>query len=202
MCYRMFAKTWPERSRRLFSSFDPVIQRVYNLFSWHRCACCILIWLRPYSNGIELFEQLINEEDGGMHRRHASPSIRDRGSQMSFTPQAGAASNLPGYGTSAIIAMDRSSSLSSGTSLPSGLHLSQAKSVNKGSERSLESVLHASKQKVTAIESMLRGLEISDKQNPSTLRSSSLDLGINPPALLAISLSMKSTWSSYHQLIL
>ena len=25
----MFAKTWPERSRRLFSSFDPVIQRVY-----------------------------------------------------------------------------------------------------------------------------------------------------------------------------
>ena len=29
MCYRMFAKTWPERSRRLFMSFDPVIQRVY-----------------------------------------------------------------------------------------------------------------------------------------------------------------------------
>lgn len=30
MCYRMFAKTWPERSRRLFMSFDPVIQRVYS----------------------------------------------------------------------------------------------------------------------------------------------------------------------------
>lgn len=148
MCYRMFAKTWPERSRRLFSSFDPVIQR------------------------------LINEEDGGLHRRHASPSIRDRSAQLSFTPQASAPSN---FGTSAIIAMDRTSSLSSGTSLSSGL-LSQAKTLGKGTERSLESVLHASKQKVTAIESMLRGLEVSDKQNPSTLRSSSLDLGVDPPS--------------------
>ncbi|GLU07854.1 hypothetical protein SLE2022_247940 [Rubroshorea leprosula] len=150
MCYRMFAKTWPDRSRRLFSSFDPVIQRI------------------------------INEEDGGMHRRHASPSIRDRNVQMSFTTQT--SSNLPGYGTSAIVAMDRSSSLSSGTSVSSGLLLSQAKSLGKGTERSLESVLHASKQKVSAIESMLRGLEISDKQNPSTLRSSSLDLGVEPPS--------------------
>ncbi|KAJ8749496.1 hypothetical protein K2173_025691 [Erythroxylum novogranatense] len=152
MCYRMFAKTWPERSRRLFSSFDPVIQR------------------------------LINEEDGGLHRRHASPSLRDRSSQMSFASQASAPSNLHGYGTSAIIAMDRTSSLSSGNSLSSGLLLSQAKSLGKGSERSLESVLHSSKQKVTAIESMLRGLEVSDKQNPSSLRSSSLDLGVEPPS--------------------
>ncbi|KDP26431.1 hypothetical protein JCGZ_17589 [Jatropha curcas] len=151
MCYRMFAKTWPERSRRLFSSFDPVIQRI------------------------------INEEDGGLHRRHASPSIRDRSAQLSFTSQASATPNLPGYGTSAIVAMDRTSSLSSGISLSSGL-LSQAKTLGKGTERSLESVLHASKQKVTAIESMLRGLEISDKQNPSTLRSSSLDLGVDPPS--------------------
>lgn len=73
--------------------------------------------------------------------------------------------------------MDRSSSLSSGTSLSSGLHLSQVKSLGKGAERSLESVLHSSKQKVTAIESMLRGLDLSDKHNSSTLRSSSLDLG-------------------------
>ncbi|KAB1208773.1 CLIP-associated protein [Morella rubra] len=151
MCYRMFAKTWPERSRRLFSSFDPVIQRI------------------------------INEEDGGIHRRHASPSIRDRGALTSLTSQSSAPSNLPGYGTSAIVAMDRSSSLQSGTSLSSGLLLSQAKSLSKGGERSLESVLHASKQKVTAIESMLRGLELSDKHN-STLRSSSLDLGVDPPS--------------------
>ncbi|KAK7336949.1 hypothetical protein VNO77_17503 [Canavalia gladiata] len=152
MCYRMFAKTWPERSRRLFSSFDPVIQR------------------------------LINEEDGGIHRRHASPSIRDRGALMSLPSQGSAPSNLPGYGTSAIVAMDRSSSISSGTSISSGILLSQTKSLSKGTERSLESVLHASKQKVSAIESMLRGLDLSDKHTSSSLRSSSLDLGVDPPS--------------------
>ncbi|XP_010467930.1 PREDICTED: CLIP-associated protein [Camelina sativa] len=151
MCYRMFAKTWPDRSRRLFSSFDPVIQRV------------------------------INEEDGGIHRRHASPSVRERHSQPSF-PQTSAPSNLPGYGTSAIVAMDRSSNLSTGGSLSSGLLLSQSKDVSKGSERSLESVLQSSKQKVSAIESMLRGLHVSDRQNPAALRSSSLDLGVDPPS--------------------
>ncbi|XP_010548720.1 PREDICTED: CLIP-associated protein-like isoform X2 [Tarenaya hassleriana] len=151
MCYRMFARTWPERSRRLFSSFDSVIQR------------------------------LINEEEGGIHRRHASPSVRERSSQPSFT-QTSAPSNLPGYGTSAIVAMDRSSSLSTGGSLSSGLLLSQSKGLSKVSERSLESVLQSSKQKVSAIESMLRSLDISDRQNPAALRSSSLDLGIDPPS--------------------
>ncbi|KAK9282224.1 hypothetical protein L1049_005138 [Liquidambar formosana] len=180
MCYRMFTKTWPERSRRLFLSFDPVIQRI------------------------------INEEEGGMHRRHASPSLRERSAQMSFNPQTSASSNVPGYGTSAIVAMDRSASLPSGTSISSGLLLSQAKSLSKGTERSLESVLHASKQKVTAIESMLRGLDLSEKYNPSTLRSSSLDLGVDPPSSrdpplplavpasnhLANSLTLESTTSS------
>ncbi|CAL0309819.1 unnamed protein product [Lupinus luteus] len=151
MCYRMFAKTWPERSSRLFLSFDPVIQR------------------------------LINEEDGGIHMRHASPYVRDRGAAMSLPSQASASSYLPGYGTSAIVAMDRSSSLSSGTSISSDLLLSQAKSLGEGTERSLESVLHASKQKVTAIESMLRGLNLSDKSN-SSHRPSSLDLGVDPPS--------------------
>ncbi|MBA0853509.1 hypothetical protein Goshw_018513 [Gossypium schwendimanii] len=147
MCYRMFTKTWPDRSRRLFSSFDPAIQRI------------------------------INEEDGGMHRRHASPSLRDRNVQMSFTTQTSSTSNIPGYGTSAIVAMDRTSSLSSGTSFSSGMNLSQSKPLGKGAERTLESVLHASKQKVSAIESMLRGLDISEKQ-----RSTSLDLGVEPPS--------------------
>ncbi|KAF8402021.1 hypothetical protein HHK36_012972 [Tetracentron sinense] len=146
-CYRMFAKTWPERSRRLFLSFDPVIQRI------------------------------INDEDGSIHRRYASPSLRERGVQLSRNP-----SQTPGYGTSAIVAMDRSATLPSGTSLSSGLILSQTKALGKGTERSLESVLHASKQKVTAIESMLRGLDISEKYNPSTLRSTSLDLGVDPPS--------------------
>lgn len=150
-CYRLFAKTWPERSRRLFTSFDPVIQR------------------------------LINDEDGGIHRRHASPSIRERGAQVSFSHQTSVPTNPPGYGTSAIVAMDRSSGLTSSTSVSTGLLLSQAKSTSKGSERSLESVLQASKQKVSAIESLLRGLDASDKHNPS-LRSSSLDLGVDPPS--------------------
>ncbi|KAF5174856.1 Clip-associated protein [Thalictrum thalictroides] len=153
-CYRMFTKTWPERSRRLFSSFDPVIQRV------------------------------INEEDGGVHRRYASPSLRDRSLQSSRTPShtSSQTPSLPGYGTSAIVAMDRSATLPSGTSFSSGLVLSQAKSLGKGTERSLESVLHASKQKVTAIESMLRGLDMSDKHSISTVRSTSLDLGVDPPS--------------------
>ncbi|KAK4407302.1 CLIP-associated protein, partial [Sesamum angolense] len=148
MCYRMFAKTWPERSRRLFLSFDPVVQRVIN-----------------------------DEDGGGMHRRNASPSIRERSSNMSFAPQTSASSNIPGYGTSAIVPMDRSASLPSGTSLASGPVLSQAKSVGKGTERGLENVLHSSKQKVTAIESMLKRLDISQK-----FRSSSLDLGVDPPS--------------------
>ncbi|CAA0815256.1 CLIP-associated protein [Striga hermonthica] len=135
-CYRLFTKTWPDRSRRLFSSFDPIVQRV------------------------------INDEDGGMHRRHASPSVRERSSTMSLTSQTSAPKIIPGYGTSAIVAMDRSASL-----------VSQAKSTNKGTERSLESVLHSSKQKVSAIESMLRGLDVSGNS-----RSSSLDLGVEPPS--------------------
>ncbi|KAA3459584.1 CLIP-associated protein-like [Gossypium australe] len=147
MCYRMFSKTWPDRSRSLFTSFDPAIQRI------------------------------INEEDGGMHRRHASPSVRDRNVKMPISSQSSASAHLPGYQTSAIVAMDRTSTLSSGTPLTSGLNLSQSKSLGKGADRTLESVLHASKQKVSAIESMLRGLDISQKQ-----RSTSLDLGVDPPS--------------------
>ncbi|KAM7271620.1 hypothetical protein ACFE04_030834 [Oxalis oulophora] len=150
MCYRMFAKTWPERSNRLFSSFDTAIQRI------------------------------INEEDGGGHRRFASSSMRDKSAPSSIHPQTSLPSNMPAYGTSAIVAMDRSSSLSTGRSISSGL-LSQSKTLDKGSERSLESVLHASKQKVSAIESMLRRLEMSDR-NSSSLRSSSLDLGVDTPS--------------------
>ncbi|KAK8997579.1 hypothetical protein V6N11_012131 [Hibiscus sabdariffa] len=147
MCYRMFTKTWPDRSGRLFSYFDPVIQRI------------------------------INEEDGGMHRRYASPSLRERNVLSSFTTQTSSTSNIPGYGTSAIVAMDRTSSLPSGMSFSSGMNLSQSKPLGKATDRTLESVLHASKQKVSAIENMLRGLDISEKQ-----RSTSLDLGIDPPS--------------------
>ncbi|KAK4351658.1 hypothetical protein RND71_030971 [Anisodus tanguticus] len=137
--YRMFARTWPERSRHLLMSLDPAIQKI------------------------------INEEDGGIHKRHSSPSVRERSSHFSLASQPSASSHLPGYGTSAIVAMDRSANLPSGMSQSSGLLLPQTKSV--GGERSLESVLHASKQKVSAIENLLKGLDVSEKG-----RSSSLDL--------------------------
>lgn len=116
---------------------------------------------------------------------------------MSFASHASTPSNIPGYGTSAIVAMDRSASIASGTSLTSGLLLSQAKSMGKGGERSLESVLHSSKQKVTAIESMLRGLDISGKS-----RSSSLDLGIYLYLLLLCFLKNNSFICCYLKLVL
>lgn len=121
----------------------------------------------------ETLLQIINEEDGGTHRRHASPSVRERSSHFSLASQTSGSSQISGYGTSAIVAMDRSSSLPSGTSLSTGLLLSRTKPVGTGTERSLESVLHASKQKVSAIESLLKGLDMSERS-----RSSSLDLGI------------------------
>ncbi|GFY99513.1 CLIP-associated protein [Actinidia rufa] len=149
----------------------PEIQRAADLYE-DLLKCCVA----------DAMSEIINEEDGGMHRRHASPAVRERGSHISLTSQASIPSNLSGYGTSAIVAMDRSSSLPSGTSVSSGLSLSQAKPVGQGTERSLESVLRASKQKVTAIESMLRGLNAFEKHNSSTLRSSNLDLGVDPPS--------------------
>lgn len=98
--------------------------------------------------------------------------LRDRNPQVSLNTHISTPSNPPGYGTSAIVAMDRSTSTtlpSSVTSLSSGLLSSQ----NKGTERSLESMLHSSKEKVTAIETMLKGLDF------DRAKSSSLDLGIS-----------------------
>ncbi|XP_038971250.1 CLIP-associated protein isoform X1 [Phoenix dactylifera] len=152
-CYRMFTKTWPERSRRLFLSFDPAIQRI------------------------------INEEEGGIQKRYASPSLRERGVQLLHAPSHTSTTNTPGYGTSAIVAVDKSASITSGKSLSLGSLLpSQTKPSGKVSERSVESVLHSSIRKVSAIESLLRGASISEKQNSSISHSSSLDLGADPPS--------------------
>lgn len=125
------------------------------------------------------FEQLMNEEDGGADKRYASPSFREKGGQLPRTRAQTHTTNLSGYGTSAIVAMDRSATIAQRTALSSGsLFFAQPKLSEKGTERSLESVLHASKQKVTAIESMLRAVNISEKLNSAVTRSSSLDLGI------------------------
>uniref|UniRef100_M8AII8 CLIP-associating protein 1 n=1 Tax=Aegilops tauschii TaxID=37682 RepID=M8AII8_AEGTA len=135
-CYRMFTKTWPERSRRLFMQFDPAIQRT------------------------------INDEDG-VHKRYASPSLREKVMQPSRTSSHASGTHMPGYGTSAIVAMDKSAAISSDSSLPSNhLRLSQSKTTSRVSDRSLESVLSSSKEKVSAIESLLKGVDAPSSRDP------------------------------------
>ncbi|CAM0945231.1 unnamed protein product [Alopecurus aequalis] len=151
-CYRMFIKTWPERSRRLFMSFDPAIQRI------------------------------ISDEDGGMHKRYPSSSLHEKGVQLSRASSHASGTHLTGYSTSSIVAMDKGAAVSSESSLPSSILLSQSKVTGRHSERSIESVLSSSKQKVSAIESLLKGVGISGRQNFSAVRSTSLDLGVDPPS--------------------
>ncbi|XVF65020.1 hypothetical protein PTKIN_Ptkin09bG0213300 [Pterospermum kingtungense] len=68
-CYRIFKKTWPQRSQQLFLSFDPFIQR------------------------------MINDEDGTTQRRHPSPSVRGRDVRKSHKAfQAPTSTNLLGPG--------------------------------------------------------------------------------------------------------
>lgn len=122
--------------------------------------------------------QTINDEDG-VHKRYSSPSLRERVVQPSRASSHASGTHLPGYGTSAIVAMDKSAAISSDSSLSSNhLRLSQSKTTSMISDRSLESVLNSSKEKVSAIESLLKGVGISDRQNFSVARSTSLDLGI------------------------
>ncbi|XP_062219673.1 CLIP-associated protein-like [Phragmites australis] len=151
-CYRMFTKTWPERSGRLFMSFDPAIQRI------------------------------INEEDGVMHKRYSSPSLHERGVQLSRASSHAGGTHF-GYGTSAIVAIEKSAAISSESSLSSsGLLLSQSKTIGRSAERSIESVLSSSKQKVSAIESLLKSVSMSDRHNLSAVHSASLDLGVDHPS--------------------
>uniref|UniRef100_A0A0E0K2G2 TOG domain-containing protein n=1 Tax=Oryza punctata TaxID=4537 RepID=A0A0E0K2G2_ORYPU len=126
-CYRMFTKTWPDRSCRLFMSFDPAVQRI------------------------------INDEDGGLQKRYPSPSLREKGVQLSRASSHASGTHLAGYSTSAIVAMDKSAAISSESSLSSRSLLSQSKTIGRTAERSIENVLSSSKQKVSAIESLLKG---------------------------------------------
>jgi CLIP-associating protein 1/2 len=120
--------------------------------------------------------QIINEEDG-VHKRYASPSLRDKVAPSRASSHS-SGTRIPGYGTSAIVAMDKSAAISSDSSFSSNnLRLPQSKTIGRGSERT-ESVLNSSKEKVSAIESLLKGVSVSDRQNFSAARSTSLDLGI------------------------
>ncbi|XWS13531.1 hypothetical protein CRYUN_Cryun36dG0044700 [Craigia yunnanensis] len=153
-CYRMFKKTWPERSQQLFLPFDSVIQR------------------------------MVNDEDGATHRRHPSPSIRGRDVRKSHKAfQAPTSTNLPGpgTGTSIVTTMDRSKAVPVGIPLSSGPFFSEVKSHGIGTERSFENMPRANKQRVPAIQNALSGLDISEKHNFQK-RSATLDLGIDPPS--------------------
>ncbi|XP_020079822.1 CLIP-associated protein-like isoform X2 [Ananas comosus] len=76
-CYRMFAKIWPERSTRLFLSFDTVRQKI------------------------------INDEDGEKHEICASPSLNKQAIQLLQTPSHAPSLNSPACATSNALAMDK-----------------------------------------------------------------------------------------------
>ncbi|EOY05437.1 CLIP-associated protein, putative isoform 1 [Theobroma cacao] len=152
-CYRMFKKTWPERSLQLFQSFDPVIQRI------------------------------INDEDGGTQRRHPSPSVRGRDLRKCHKAfHVATSTNLSEPGTSLLTTTDRSRAVPVGVPLSSGPFSSEVKSLGNGTERSFENMPRANKQRVPAIQNMLAGLDISEELNFQKKRLASLDLGVDPPS--------------------
>ncbi|TYG52992.1 hypothetical protein ES288_D09G073000v1 [Gossypium darwinii] len=157
-CYRLFKKTWPERSQQLFLSFDSVVQR------------------------------MINDEDGTAHRRHPSPSVRVRDVRKSHKAfQAPTSTTLPGPATSAVTTVDRNRAVPGGIPLSAGPFLSEVKSHRNGTERSFENMPHANKQRAPAIENALAGLNISEKLSYQKKRSASFDLGVDPPPACGLS---------------
>ncbi|KAG8483186.1 hypothetical protein CXB51_022159 [Gossypium anomalum] len=157
-CYRLFKKTWPERSQQLFLSFDSVVQR------------------------------MINDEDGTTHRRHPSPSVRVRDVRKSHKAfQAPTSTTLPGPATSAVTTVDRNRAVPGGIPLSAGPFLSEVKSHRNGTERSFENMPHTNKQRAPAIENALAGLIISEKLSYQKKRSASFDLGVDPPPACGLS---------------
>ncbi|XP_012484187.1 CLIP-associated protein isoform X3 [Gossypium raimondii] len=157
-CYRLFKKTWPERSQQLFLSFDSVVQR------------------------------MINDEDGTTHRRHPSPSVRVRDVRKSHKAfQAPTSTTLPGPATSAVTTVDRNRAVAGGIPLSAGPFLSEVKSHRNGTERSFENMPHANKQRAPAIENALAGLNLSEKLSYQKKRSASFDLGVDPPPACGLS---------------
>jgi CLIP-associating protein 1/2 len=149
MCYRAFARCWPERARHLFHTLDPNIQR------------------------------LITEEDRGFHKSFPSLGIQDRisfqqqqlqhssGTHIPTQPMTGGGSPMTFYENSIKTTNDRSMSLLAGGGSANASSL-LSKSMDVTPDRSLESMLQASQQQVNAIETLLRGSDMSDKGTVST----------------------------------
>ncbi|XP_024364725.1 CLIP-associated protein isoform X2 [Physcomitrium patens] len=136
-CYRVFARCWPDRARRLYQAFDPVTQRV------------------------------INDEDGGIlkkyghstshntHQLRQSTSLPILGAGHSTSP-SGQSNSSDGPHTPSMNGYNTNHTLRPASSM------SQRKSSESAPERSLQSVLQASQQQVNAIETMLKGVGIDD----------------------------------------
>ena len=102
---------------------------------------------------------LLNEEDGGIHKRYTSPSLRDRGVQQQHhstsatagAQSASAGSQLVSLRSAPIVPMEKTGRILTTQKEPSG--------------RVLESVLQASQQQVNAIETILEGMDMLEKND-------------------------------------
>lgn len=173
-CYRVFARCWPDRARRLYQAFDPVTQRVSCMtcdlpkISLTKCPNALPISLQSaYCNAFPSL-QVINDEDGGILKKYGHSTVHD-------THQFRNSTGLPTLATSHSTTSSGLSYSSNGlqTASMNGYNTNpvsrlsstvlQRKSSEGAHERSLQSVLQASQQQVNAIESMLKGVSVDDQ---------------------------------------
>ncbi len=139
------------------------------------------------------FPQLITEEDRGFHKSFPSLGIQDRisfqqqqlqhslGTHIPTQPMTGGGSPMTFYENSIKTTNDRSMSLLAGGGSANASSL-LTKSMDVTPDRSLESMLQASQQQVNAIETLLRGSDMSDKGTVSTaIHTAERDPGGNLP---------------------
>lgn len=136
-CYRVFARCWPDRARRLYQAFDPVTQKV------------------------------INDEDGGILKKYGHSTVHDTHQLRQTTSlpilASGHSTSPPGVSNSSNGHQTASSNgYNSNYASKSVSSMSQRKPSEAAPERSLQSVLQASQQQVNAIETMLKGVGIND----------------------------------------
>lgn len=173
-CYRVFARCWPDRARRLYQAFDPVTQRVSCMtcellkLSLIKCLNIIPVSFPDYICNAFSSSQVINDEDGGILKKYGHSTVHD-------THQFRSSTGIPTLATSHSTTSSGLSNSSNGlqTASMNGYNTTsvlrpsssilQKKSSEGAPERSLQSVLQASQQQVNAIESMLKGVSVDDQ---------------------------------------
>ncbi|KAG0621726.1 hypothetical protein M758_3G044000 [Ceratodon purpureus] len=133
-CYRVFARCWPDRARRLYQAFDPVTQRV------------------------------INDEDGGILKKYGHSTVHDTHQFRNSTglPTLATSHSTASSGLSNGLPTASGNGYNTNPASRSASSLLQRKSSEGAPERSLQSVLQASQQQVNAIETMLKGVAVDD----------------------------------------